>query len=71
MEVVKREKETGNVIVVAGYGEQTQWYKDLKHQPQTTIPLESHKHTVSIDLITPEAGEGIITRITSIANSHY
>ena len=30
VEVVEREKESGNIIVVAGYGEQTQWYKNLR-----------------------------------------
>jgi deazaflavin-dependent oxidoreductase (nitroreductase family) len=62
VEVVEREKRTNNVIVVAGYGEQTQWYKNLRDQSQTIIQIKNHKYTVSIDLITPEDGEDIIAR---------
>lgn len=62
VEVVEREKGTNNVIVVAGYGEQTQWYKNLRKQPRTTIQIGNLKSTVSAELITPEAGEDIIAR---------
>lgn len=37
VEVVEIEKETGNVVIVAGYGDQTQWYKNLKKQENTSI----------------------------------
>jgi deazaflavin-dependent oxidoreductase (nitroreductase family) len=62
VEVVELEKGTGNVIVVAGYGEQTQWYKNLREQPKTTIQIGNQKHTVSIDLLSPHDGENIIAR---------
>lgn len=62
VEVVELEKGTGNVIVVAGYGEQTQWYKNLREQPKTAIQIGNQKHTVSIDLLGPDDGENIIAR---------
>ena len=62
VEVVEREEGTENVIVVAGYGEQTQWYKNLKRQETTTIQLGNKKENVHIALIGPEEGEEIIVR---------
>jgi len=62
VEVLEREKGTENVVVVAGYGEQTQWYKNLREQPKTTIQIGNRKHLVSVDLIEPENGEDIIVR---------
>ncbi|MBI9047132.1 MAG: nitroreductase family deazaflavin-dependent oxidoreductase [Anaerolineaceae bacterium] len=61
-EVVERENGTDNVIVVAGYGEQTQWYKNLKEQPETTIQIGNQKYSVAVDLLNPEDGEDIISR---------
>ncbi len=62
VEVVEIEKETGNVIVVAGYGERTQWYQNLKQMQTTTIQLGKHLHQVSIELISPLAGADIMAR---------
>jgi deazaflavin-dependent oxidoreductase (nitroreductase family) len=62
VEVVEREKGTENVIVVAGYGEQTQWYKNLGNQLKTTIQIGNRKYPVSVELLKPEDGEDIIVR---------
>jgi deazaflavin-dependent oxidoreductase (nitroreductase family) len=62
VEVVEREKESGNIIVVAGYGEQTQWYKNLRQLPETTIQLGNRRLSVHIVLLRPEDGEDIIAR---------
>ncbi len=62
VEVVEIEKDTGNVIVVAGYGERTQWYQNLKHMQSTTIQLGKHKFPVSIEMISPEDGAEIMVR---------
>jgi deazaflavin-dependent oxidoreductase (nitroreductase family) len=62
VEVVEQEKESGNIIVVAGYGEQTQWYKNLQKLPETTIQLGKRKLSVHIVLLEPEDGEDIIAR---------
>lgn len=50
------------MIVVAGYGERTQWYKNLREQLKTTIQIGNQKYTVYIDLISPHDGENIIAR---------
>ena len=62
VEVVEWEKGTENVIVVAGYGEQTQWYKNLEKLPKTTIQIGNRKYPVSVEFIKPEDGEDIIAR---------
>lgn len=60
VEVVEIEKETGNVIVVSGYGERTQWYQNLKHMQTTTIQLGNQKSQVSIEMLSAEAGADIM-----------
>lgn len=62
VEVVEIEKDTGNVIVVAGYGTKTQWYQNLQHMQTTTIQLGKHKFPVSIEMINPEDGADIMAR---------
>ncbi len=60
VEVVEIEKDTGNVIVVAGYGSQTQWYQNLQLMQSTTIQLGKHKFKVSIKMLSPEDGADIM-----------
>jgi deazaflavin-dependent oxidoreductase (nitroreductase family) len=62
VEVVEIEKDTGNVIVVAGYGSRTQWYQNLQHMQSTTIQLGKHKFNVSIEMLSPEDGADIMAR---------
>lgn len=62
VEVVEIENENGNVIIVAGYGERTQWYKNLKQMQTTTIQLGNQKYPVRIETISPEAGADIMAR---------
>ena len=62
VEVVEIEKETGNVIIVAGYGERTQWYQNLKQMQNTTIQQGNQKYPVSIEMISPETGADIMAR---------
>jgi deazaflavin-dependent oxidoreductase (nitroreductase family) len=62
VEAVERDKGTNSVIVVAGYGEQTQWYQNLRAYPETTIQIGSHKVQVIAEFITPEDGEEIMVR---------
>ena len=65
VEVVEIEKETGNVIVVAGYGNQAQWYKNLKQMSTTSIQLGSKKLTAKVEMISPEDGADIMLRYTN------
>ncbi|MBE0687392.1 MAG: nitroreductase family deazaflavin-dependent oxidoreductase [Anaerolineaceae bacterium] len=62
VEVVEIEKDTGNVIVVAGYGNQTQWYQNFQNMQSTTIQLGKHKFTVTIEMLSPENGADIMAR---------
>ena len=62
VEVVEREAGTGNVIVAAGYGEQTQWYRNLRANPETVIQIGNREHPVRAEFVSPEGGEDIIAR---------
>jgi deazaflavin-dependent oxidoreductase (nitroreductase family) len=62
VEVVEIEPDTGNVIVVAAYGERTQWYQNLKHMQTTTIQLGNRKFQVDIEILSPDAGADIMVR---------
>ena len=62
VEVVERDKSTGSVTVVAGYGQQTQWYQNLRAHPDTTIQNGADTFRVTSEFFTPEDGEEIIVR---------
>lgn len=60
VEVVERDPQTGTITVVAGYGPRTQWYRNLKSQPEVVIQLGRRKIPVTATFVTPEAGEEIM-----------
>jgi deazaflavin-dependent oxidoreductase (nitroreductase family) len=62
VEVVERDLGDGSIIVVAGYGPQTQWYQNLRAHPETIIQIGNRKIRVVANFITPEAGEEVILR---------
>lgn len=62
VEVVERDPETGTITVVAGYGARTQWYRNLKAQPEVVIQLGRRKIPVTAVFVPPEAGEEIMVR---------
>lgn len=62
VEVVEYDPQTGEVIVVAGYGPQTQWYQNLRAHPETTIQISSHKMPVVAEFVTVEDGEEVMSR---------
>ncbi len=62
VEVVERDPVTDSVTVVAGYGQQTQWYRNLRAHPDTMIQIGSHPYSVTAEFITPEEGEEIMVR---------
>lgn len=62
VEVIECDPQTGGITVVAGYGEQTQWYQNLKAHPETTIQIGRHKMTVVAEFVAPEDGEDIMSR---------
>jgi deazaflavin-dependent oxidoreductase (nitroreductase family) len=62
VEIVERDKETGSITVVAGYGPRTQWYQNLKAHPDTSIQVGSRKYEVTAEFISAGEGEEIILR---------
>jgi deazaflavin-dependent oxidoreductase (nitroreductase family) len=62
VEVVERNKEAGIVTIVAGYGPRTQWYQNLKVQPDTIIQIGNHKYPVTAEFVDPENGTDIMAR---------
>jgi deazaflavin-dependent oxidoreductase (nitroreductase family) len=56
------ERSGDSVVVVAGYGPQTQWYQNLQAQPITTIEIGRKKQRVKAQLISPSDGEAVMMR---------
>jgi deazaflavin-dependent oxidoreductase (nitroreductase family) len=62
VEVIERDSQTGNVTVVAGYGEKTQWYQNLRAHPETTIQIGRRRLPVVAEFVTAEDGEAVMSR---------
>ena len=57
VEVVERESATGAVVVAAGFGPRTQWYRNLLATPDARVELGWRRHTVRAEPLTrDEAG---------------
>ena len=56
VEVVDRDKEGGRVTVVAGYGEQTQWYQNLRAHPEILIQIGRKKLPVTARFVSAQDG---------------
>lgn len=62
VEVIEADAQTGEVTIVAGYGAQTQWYRNLKAHPETTIQISTHRMSVVAEFVTAEDGEKVMSR---------
>ena len=62
VEVVEREKGSGTITVVAGYGEKAQWYQNLRIRPEIIIQVGNRKIPVIARFVPPEKGEEIMLR---------
>ena len=62
VEVVEADQDSGCVTVVAGYGEQTQWYQNLRVSPDVIIQLGRRKIPVTAVFVSPKDGEEIMVR---------
>jgi deazaflavin-dependent oxidoreductase (nitroreductase family) len=60
VEVVERDKQAGTIVVVAGYGERTQWYQNLRARPETIIQLGTRRMRVRAELLSPDEGADIL-----------
>jgi deazaflavin-dependent oxidoreductase (nitroreductase family) len=56
VEVVRHDKETDSYIVAAGFGPQSQWYQNLRCQPEVTIQVGRRKLMVTAEFLTKEQG---------------
>ena len=61
LEIVRREEATGTIIIVSGMGTQSQWYKNLLHQPNVSIQLGRRTYPVRAEPLPKEAcGEEMV-----------
>ncbi|MFZ0544320.1 MAG: nitroreductase family deazaflavin-dependent oxidoreductase [Candidatus Promineifilaceae bacterium] len=56
VEVVRHDAETDSYIVAVGFGEKSQWYQNLQHQPDVTIQVGRRKLAVTADFLSEEQG---------------
>jgi deazaflavin-dependent oxidoreductase (nitroreductase family) len=57
VEVVRYDPATDSVIVSSGWGEKSQWFQNLRAQPDVTIMLGNRRIDVHAQRLSPEEGE--------------
>lgn len=62
VELIERDRQTGSVTVVAGYGERTQWYQNLRAHPETTIQVGNTRIAVRAAFVSPVVGGDLLVR---------
>ncbi|HEX8034758.1 MAG TPA: nitroreductase family deazaflavin-dependent oxidoreductase [Ktedonobacterales bacterium] len=62
VELIERDRQTGSVTVVAGYGERTQWYQNLRAHPDTIIQLGNKRIAVRAVFVSPVDGGDLLVR---------
>lgn len=60
LEVVGRDRVSGSVTVASGYGERSDWYRNLRANPRATIVLGPRRHTVEAVPVPPERAEAVM-----------
>ncbi|MCB8992151.1 MAG: nitroreductase family deazaflavin-dependent oxidoreductase [Ardenticatenaceae bacterium] len=55
LEVVHYEPDTDTYFVASGYGRQSQWFRNIKANPEVTIQVGRRKLAVTADILGPEA----------------
>jgi deazaflavin-dependent oxidoreductase (nitroreductase family) len=61
VEVVRRDPDTGAIIVCSGWGTTSQWYQNLTVHPDVTIQFGAHVHKVhAIFLDSATGGEEMV-----------
>ncbi len=56
VEVVRHDEGTDSYIVASGYGDRSQWYRNLVAHPAATIQVGRREGPVTAELLTPEEG---------------
>jgi deazaflavin-dependent oxidoreductase (nitroreductase family) len=62
VELIERDRQSGSVTVVAGYGERTQWYQNLRAHPDTSIQLGNKRMAVRATFVSPMDGGDLLVR---------
>ena len=62
VELIEGDPQTGEIIVGAGFGAQTQWYQNLKAHPETTIQIGRRRMPVVAEFVPAEDGEDVMSR---------
>lgn len=57
LEVVRHDEETDTYIVASGFGEKSDWFKNIQHNPQVEIEVGRRHLQVTAERLTPEEAE--------------
>ncbi|MDJ0869440.1 MAG: nitroreductase family deazaflavin-dependent oxidoreductase [Myxococcota bacterium] len=57
LEVVRHDPETDTCIVAAGFGERSQWYRNLLADPRAALQLAGRRFDVEARVLAPDAAE--------------
>lgn len=61
LEVVDYDRETDTYYVAAGFGPKSQWFRNIKANPEVTIQVGTRKLAVTADILSPtESGEMMV-----------
>lgn len=61
LEVVRHDKQSNTFIVVSGWGERSDWYRNVMAQPQVTIRSGRQRMRTNAERLPPEqAGEELL-----------
>jgi deazaflavin-dependent oxidoreductase (nitroreductase family) len=61
LEVVRHDKQTDTYIIASGFGEGSDWYRNLLKRPQVTIQVGSRKLAVVAERLSPPEGAAEMT----------
>lgn len=67
LEVVRHDRQTDTYIVASGFGEGSDWYRNLLKRPQVTIQVGSRKLAVVAERLSPPEGA---TEMVEYARRH-
>lgn len=61
VEVARRDADAGLYVVASGYGARADWYRNLRHSPETTIQVGRRRLDARAELLSPrESGEEMV-----------
>lgn len=56
LEVVRFDPQTKTWIIASGFGEKSQWYQNLRQQPQVIIQVGNQQHQVTAKFLSSQEG---------------